>query len=197
MDQPPAGDDTGAVGRPGSWIFLSGDPAVVELPEPTKRPARRGVRGRLAVVAGVLGVVALYVWDDLLLAAPVVAVAGWLGPWASFVIFTAVYGAGSFVLAMIAVRSYERYSSGEPSALARFIEAQTTGRRGRIARRLVEGGKVVGFVVSSIVLGGIATTWLIRYAGRTDRIAAIGAASCAVFGVGFAGTYAGVAALVF
>lgn len=188
-------ESTGEVGRPDSWIFLSGDPAHVEIPDaPT---TNRSTAGRLAAVAAVAGVVVLYIWDDLLLAAPVIAVAGWLGVWPSFVFFSALYGLGSFALAMLAVRGYEKLSNDEDSALAKFIKTQTSGRRGRFARRMVEGGKLIGFVVSSVALGGIATTWLIRYAGRTEGIVKIGLLSCAIFGVGFAGTYAGVAALIF
>lgn len=198
MSEHPLSKHDGDLGRSDSWIFLSSDPASVQIPETTlekKRPRRAS--GPAGVALAVAGVIALYIWDDLLLAAPIIAVAGWAGIWTSFFTFSAIYGLGSFMLAMIAVRSYEKISGDEKSSLARFIEAQTTGRRGKFAHRLIDGGKLIGFTISSIALGGIATTWLIRYAGRTEGLVRIAALSCAIFGIGFAATYTGVAAIVF
>lgn len=153
-------------------------------------------RNPLAVGAAVVGVVALYIWDDLLFAAPVVAATAWLGPWPAFVVTTVVYALGAFGLALGAVRAYERWSQGRPSRLAAWLEAQQRRRRGTWAERLVRSGKVLGFVVASVVIGAIVTTWLIRYSGRTRGLVRVAAASSVIFAVGFCGTYTGVAAVV-
>jgi len=191
----------------------NGDPASIQLP-PSRLADGKSVpksavpksavpksavpkRGLAAGVLAVLGIVVLYIWDDLILAAPIIAVAGWLGAWVSFLIFAGLYGIGSFGLAMLAVRKYEEHSGAKSSRLAKFIEVQTSGRRGRFAHRLVDGGKIAGFVISSVALGAIATTWLIRYAGRTHGITRVAALSSAIFAVTFVAGYAGIAALVF
>ncbi|GEM_PF-2340078 len=150
----------------------------------------------LAVVASAALAAALYVWDDLLLAAPIVALASVWGALTAWAVFATVYGAVSFVLALWAVRAYDRLSGGEPGRLARWLSAQSDGRRGQWGRRLVTGGQAIGFVLASFLLGGIVTTWLTRVL-RPDRPPVLtAAASCAIFGVTFAAQYAGIAALV-
>ena len=197
-DDEPVGSGSNGAEQPASWIFLTDDPASVQLPPSTLDKAKpRRTKANLAVVFAVVGVVFVYVWDDLILAAPIVAVAGWKGPWLAFFVFSTLYGLGSFVIAMIAVRGYESHSDGRESALAKFIQNQMTGRRGRLTRRLVDSGKLVGFVISSIALGAIVTTWLIRYAGRSSGIAKVAASSSLIFGVSFVAGYAGIAALIF
>jgi len=205
------------------WMLGSADPASIQLP-PSRLEANRSAskdavpnktvpnktvpnktvpnktvpnKNLAAGVLAVLGIVVLYIWDDLILAAPIIAVAGWLGAWVSFLIFAGLYGLGSFGLAMLAVRKYDEHSGTRSSKLAKFIEVQTSGRRGRFARRLVDGGKFAGFVISSVVLGAIATTWLIRYAGRSHGITRIAALSSVIFAITFVAGYAGIAALVF
>jgi len=160
-------------------------------------PTPREKAGLVAAVLGVLGVILVYIWDDLIFAAPVIATAGWLGAWPSFLIFSVLYGSGSFLLAMAAVKAYEKWSHGESSRLANWLDHQSHSRRGVWASRLMAGGKVLGFVASSFVLGAIATTWLIRYAGRRENLAGVAAVSSAIFGVTFVGSYAGIAALIF
>lgn len=196
-EQSPAGSDLGTTPSD-EWTHNSGDPASVQLPPSRLATSKTKPKTNVAAAAlAVVGIVVLYIWDDLVLAAPIIAVAGWLGAWVSFLIFTGLYGLGSFGLAMLAVAKYDEHSKNTTSRLAKFIEVQTSGRRGRFARRLVDGGKVVGFVVSSVALGAIATTWLIRYAGRARGITQVAALSSAIFAVSFVGGYAGIAALVF
>ncbi len=177
------------------------DPDRVPTPEGSTEshrvPSSREKAGLVAAVLGVLGVILVYIWDDLIFAAPVIATAGWLGAWPAFLIFSVVYGVGSFLLAMAAVKAYEKWSHGESSRLANWLDHQSHSRRGVWATRLMAGGKVLGFVASSFVLGAIATTWLIRYAGRRENMAGVAAVSSAIFGITFVGSYAGVAALIF
>jgi hypothetical protein len=156
--------------------------------------ARVRTRAALPAFAGALATAALYVWDDLLFAAPIVAVTAAAGPWIAFAVFSCVYALGSFALAMLAVRAYEHLSGGEPSRMARWLERSAGGRRSRLARRLLATGKLVGFVVCSFLLGGILTTWLIRYSGRNRAIVAVAGWSSAIFGVTFTAFYVGVGA---
>jgi len=192
----PAGDDLGTA-PPEQWMSGDGDPASVQLPPSKFDGASKPKKNVVVAIAAVAGIAVLYIWDDLILAAPIIAVAGWLGAWVSFLIFSTLYGLGSFVLAMLAVSKYEQRSANRSSRLAKFIEVQTSGRRGRFASRLIDGGKVAGFVISSIALGAIVTTWLIRYAGRTEAMTRVAALSSLIFGLSFVAGYAGIAALIF
>lgn len=153
-------------------------------------------RGPVALVAAALAVAALYLWDDLIFAAPIVATAAWAGPVVAFVVFTPLYGLGSWMIALAAVRAYERSSDGRPSRLAAWLEHQRARPRSGWARRLLDSGRLLGFVVASFLIGGILTTWFLRYGGRRDGIARLSAWSSGIFAVTFVGMYSGLAALV-
>ena len=150
-----------------------------------------------AALAGVgaCGVVVLYVWDDLLWAAPIGALVHLVGAFVAFAIFAALYGAGSYVIAMWGVRAYERRAQ-EPSRLAGWVARAGEARRGRWGERLLRAGGKVGFLVSSFALGGVLTTWLLRYAGVDRGIARVAALSSLVFALTFVGFYAGLFGLV-
>ncbi|KAA0233188.1 MAG: hypothetical protein EDR02_14785 [Actinobacteria bacterium] len=173
--------------------------ARVELADDSD-PADLEVGRFQAVLIGVAGVgvaVALYVWDDVFFAAPIGAASGLWNPWAAFLVFASVYALGSFLIAVVGVRAIDRVVGDEPTRLQQWLESSHVKRRRKIGDRFLETGKVVGFVISSIVLGGILTTLIVRMSGRRDRMLAIAAASCLIFGIGFAATYAGVFALIF
>jgi hypothetical protein len=164
----------------------------------TDHPAGRTRQWQtLPGLAAVASVVVLYIWDDALLAAPVVAVTGLASPLAAFGIFTILYSVGSYILAMLAVRAYDRRTVGESSRLADWLARQERRPRTAWARRLLDSGKVVGFIASSFALGGIVTTWLIRYGGRREGIDRIAAMSCLVFGITFTAMYTGIAQAAF
>jgi hypothetical protein len=171
-------------------------PASVALAQPLVEGHRSRWLAGSAIVT-VVSVVILYIWDDALLAAPIIAVTGLAGPWVAFVTFSLVYGLVSYALALLAVRAYDRRASGRPSRLAAWLNTQGDKRRTAWAKRFLDSGKVAGFVISSFALGGIVTTWLIRYGGRRDGIERIAALSCAIFGVTFTGMYTGLAQAVF
>lgn len=171
-------------------------PASVALAQPLVEGRRSRWLVGPAIVAAV-SVVILYIWDDALLAAPIIAVTGVAGPWVAFATFSVVYGLASYGLALLAVRAYDRRAAGRPSRLADWLNRQGDKRRTVLAKRFLDSGKVVGFVISSFALGGIITTWLIRYSGRREGIERIAALSCAIFGVTFVGMYAGLAQVVF
>ena len=153
----------------------------------------RSARGLLAGLAAGAAVVALYVWDDLILAAPVVAANRAWGTWPTMVAFTLLYGVGSFVIALLVVRISERHRHEHepPGRISRWLEKQADQRRGVWGRRLVATGSVLAFVVSSVVVGGILTTWLVWLAGRRDHIVATAAVSSFIFGLMFTATYTG------
>jgi hypothetical protein len=160
----------------------------------TDHPAgRAGRRVTLPGLAAMVSVVILYIWDDVLLATPVVAATGLAGPLAAFGIFTILYSIGSYVLAVLAVRAYDRRAIGRSSRLADWLTQQGEKPRTAWARRLLDSGKVVGFIASSFALGGIITTWLIRYGGRREGIERIAALSSLVFGITFTAMYTGIA----
>jgi len=154
-------------------------------------------RGPLRVALAAVLVVAVYIWDDVLFAAPIVAGVAAFGVWPAFVLFSVVYALGSYVIALWAVRAYDRASEGRPSRLASWLQRQQQRDRGRWGRRLLESGKLLGFVASSFLVGGILTTWFIRYSGRREGIRRIAAFSCAIFGVTFTAMYVGVGRLLF
>jgi hypothetical protein len=158
------------------------------------RAVAGGPRSITAVFSGIaagVSVAVLYIWDDVLLAGPIVAVTGLAGPITAFALFASVYALASFVLAMAGVRAYERWTRGAPSRFARWLTRQREARRATWARRLLDSGKVAGFVASSFLLGGIMTTFLIRYGGRRDGIERIALLSSVIFGVTFTAAYAG------
>jgi hypothetical protein len=151
----------------------------------------------LSAVAAALSVVALYVWDDALLSGPVIAMTGLVGPLPSFALFATVYTVASFFLALLGVRAYDRWTTGQPSRFARWLTRQREARRAVWSQRLLDSGKAIGFVVSSFLLGGVVTTFLIRYGGRRDGIEAVALGSSLVFGVMFTAVYTGLAQAAF
>jgi hypothetical protein len=168
---------------------------VVGVEQITVTAASRNVSAAAVAGVGACGAVALYVWDDVLWAAPIGAAVHLTGALAAFAVFAALYGAGSYAIAMWGVRAYERRGVG-PSRLADWVARARDARRGRWGERLLRTGRTAGFLVSSVALGGILTTWLLRYAGVEEGIARLAAASSAVFGLTFAGFYAGLFGLI-
>jgi len=153
-------------------------------------PRRRAPRG-LALVAGALAAVAIYLWDDLLFAAPVVGLARVLGTGLGFVVGSALYFAGSTVISLLALRAYDR-ASPRAGRLSAFVERHSHAPGRRWVANLTTGGSIVGFVLSSVVLGGIVTTLLLRHAGMRIRIEAVAITSSAIFAVTFVGFYSGI-----
>lgn len=158
-------------------------------------PARR--RGWLVAAGAAAVVVALYVWDDVVVSAPIIAVSAWLGPGLAFLVMTPLFFVISSALALAAVRAHDRATAGRPSRLETWLEHQVDGRRQGLARRLLRAGGAMGFVLSSILLGGTVTTWLLRYGGRRDGLATVAYASSAINAVTFVGMYSGLVSLLF
>ena len=162
---------------------------------------RRSVRSvwRVLVIAVVIVVgVAL---DEAIVSAPVIATTAWAGPLPAFVAFVTLYGVAGFFVALVVVRAYERRLGGRHGRLQMWIESRmerrSETRRARWASRLLKTGSLVSFAVSSILLGGILTTWLVRSAGRSRGIVGVAAASTVLWAVPFVGMYCGLARAVF
>jgi hypothetical protein len=161
----------------------------------TATVASRSFSAAAVAVVGASGAVVLYIWDDLLWAAPIAALVHLVGAFVAFAIFAALYGAGSYVIAMWGVRAYERRAT-RPSRMAGWVAHAGDARRGRWGERLLRTGRAAGFLFSSFALGGILTTWLLRYAGVECGIARLAALSSAVFALTFVGFYTGLFELI-
>ena len=98
---------------------------------------------------------------------------------------------------LLAVRAYDRASAGQPSGVERWLSRQAESSTGRSGQRLIRTTSSVGFVLASVVIGGILTTWLIRVGGRRQGLTRIAALSSALFAMGFVGLYTGVFGLIF
>jgi len=182
---------------PGARPSRDGDHDGAPEAGPAEPAPTRAARRVAVTVLGTAAVVALYLWDDALLAAPVIAMTGLAGAGAAIAVLGPLYALGSFGLAMLAVRAYNRQAAGHPSRLAARLSAHHVTRRSGLARRLLDSGRVLGFVAASFLLGAILTTWLVRYAGRREGIERVALLSSLVFGLGFTAFYTGIAEAVF
>lgn len=133
----------------------------------------------------------LYLWDDVFWAVPVIEASRRFGPALAFVTFAVLYGGGSFVASLWVVRLHDAWSSGRPSRLAAWFDRQERRGRARRSVRMLAAGRTVGFVLSSWLLGGIATTWLLLHLGRRQNITSRAALASAIFAVTFVGSYVG------
>lgn len=167
--------------------------SVLDVTDPVVAARRRG--WLFAVGAGAV-VVALYVWDDVVVSAPILAVSAWIGPGAAFLVTTPLFFVISSALALAAVRAHDKATAGRPSRLEAWMQHQVEGRRQGLARRLVLAGGAVGFVASSILLGGTVTTWLLRYGGRREGLTSVAYTSSAINAVTFVGMYSGLFSLL-
>jgi hypothetical protein len=61
-----------------------------------------------------------------------------------------------------------------------------------LAGPLAQGGRVIGFVLGSVLVGGVLMTWFLRYSGRREGLVGLAAMSSTIFGVTFTATYAGI-----
>lgn len=146
----------------------------------------------------IVGTSAIYlIWDESILAAPVVAASAWLGMWLAFASFSLLYGVAGFVLTQLLVRSYRRRLGTDKSRLQCWVAAKSDSRFRRWARGLLLNSGSIGFCMSSFALGPLATTWLAvssgKVRGESTRVAA---ASSAIFAVTFVTPYCGLGRLI-
>ncbi len=156
-----------------------------------------GGRRMLNYGFGAVAAVALFIWDETLLVAPVLACTKLMGAGLAFLFLAPIYFLVSFGGALLAVRAYERASAGEPSGLERWLRRQAESSTGRSGQRLMRTTSGIGFVAASVILGGILTTWLVRVGGRRDGLTPLAAVSSLLFAVGFVGLYSGAIGFIF
>lgn len=149
-------------------------------------------RSPFALIAGGVAAAALYLWDDLFWAAPILFASRRFGAFTAFVVFSLFYGVGSFVVGLLVVHIYDIWSRGRPSRLADWLTRQEMRERTAWSQRMLTSGQAFGFVLCSWALGSIMTTWLLAYSGRREGIVRLSALSSAIFAVTFVGFYTGI-----
>ena len=78
---------------------------VGALLTPTTVVAANGPVARwLSAIGAAFAVLAFYVWDDALLAAPIIAMTGLVGPAAAFAVLASVFTLVSFLLSMVGLQ---------------------------------------------------------------------------------------------
>ncbi len=133
--------------------------------------------------------VVAYIWDDALLAGPVVAVTSRWGAWKAFLTMTPLYFVASLAITLVLLRVV-RTPHG-PSRWALWVDHQADRPGRRWVRRAAQTGSVIGFVVSSVFLGGIVTTMLFKHVNPQVRPDVLAIVSCALFAVAFVSLYSG------
>lgn len=129
-------------------------------------------------------------------AAPVVATTAWRGGGLAFGLFVPLYFALGYGAALVVIRR-ARTSTTSVGWLERWLSEGSERRYLQRVRRLVQAGTFVGFVLSSMLFGGIVTTWLLLQLGRRRHIRRDAMASSLIFSIWLVGFYAGIASLIF
>jgi hypothetical protein len=128
-------------------------------------------------------------------AAPIVATTAWRGAGVAFALFTPLYFALGYGASMVVVRRSK--TSATTGWFERWLSEGAERRYLRRVRRLVQAGTMIGFILSSMLFGGIVTTWLLLQLGRRRHIRRDAMTSSLIFAIGFVGFYAGIASLIF
>jgi hypothetical protein len=153
-----------------------------------RRSRRQWILASLTLLLSVL--LAEPVW-----AAPVVATTAWRGGTFAFALFFPLYVAIGYGASLLIIhRAVTRNAAGR---IERWLSAEADRRHLRRIRRLVQAGTFFGFVLSSVFLGAIVTTWLLMQFGGRRHIRRDAIASSVFFSTFFVGFYAGVASLIF
>ncbi len=160
--------------------------------------------GTLIAAVALIGLAAKFLLlylTDIVFAPPIVAVAAWLGPVPSFMIFVPVYAVASYWLAMLAVRGIDHRADGWlVRRLTSLVASERRDDTGRAIQRWWSRGPLMrgfGFLVSGILLGGILTTGMWRFRRPRAPLAEmrrVALFTSATFGVSFVALYAFVGA---
>jgi hypothetical protein len=170
------------------------DGAPTLTPAPTQlvgTPARSWPRRVLAALGIIVGIVI----TEPLFAAPVIAMAAWAGGLRTFLVLVPIYFVGSLALSLLVIARSARQSPA--GRLERLLTAEVDRSYLRRIRRLVQAGRVLGFVLASMFLGSVATTWLLIQLEQTAHLRRSAAVSSVLFALYFVGFYAGLTALLF
>lgn len=164
----------------------------------TQQVVKNRKKGLAMIVVGALGSVAIYVWDDLLFAAPVVGFAAAKGSWLAFAVFVPLYIAWSLPVSLLGVKAYNMYSEGKPpSKLALWLENEAEGGKHKFTRKLLSAGSKIGFVFSCFAIGAVVTTFFIRYSGKKEGMPRVAILASITFSVTYVGFYAGLFKVIF
>ncbi len=144
---------------------------------------------------GVLAIIGLYIWDDALFAAPVIGAVALWGPLMGWLVCSVVYSAGSLAVSLLLVRPRERPRQGRSQTITRWVTGTTDRRSAAWMRGALASGAVLGFIASSVLLGGIATTWLTHRLVPDRPVTSTAVAACSIFGFTFCALYSGVASI--
>jgi hypothetical protein len=174
---------------------LDGDQATGEdrsTAPPPRSAARRVARGVVLVLAAIVATI----FDEAIFSTPIVLATGAFGAGTASVAFFVLYSIGGAVVSIVIARRYDRRLAGGPGRLERWLAMPEDDRRVQWARRLLDRGGFLAFLVSSVLLGPIVTTLLVRAMRRDQGLRAVGTSSSVLWAAGFVATYAGIAQLV-
>lgn len=148
------------------------------------------------MVVLVVAAVVATIFDEAIFSTPIVLATRTYGAGTASVAFVLLYSVGGAVVTLLIARTYDRRLSGGPGRIERWLTMSHDDRRVRWVRRLFDRGGVLAFVVSSVLLGPIVTTLLVRAMRRDQALPPVGMSSSVIWAVTFVTTYAGIAGLV-
>ena len=144
-----------------------------------------------------VGAIVATIFDEAIFSTPIVLATRAYGAGTASVAFFVLYSAGGSLVSIVVARGYDRRLSGGPGRLERWFTMSEDDRRVRWVRGLLDRGGVLAFVVSSVFLGPIVTTLLVRAMRRDQTLTTVGVTSSVIWAGGFVATYAGIAQLFF
>lgn len=159
---------------------------------PQRSVARRVARTTAIVVAAIVATI----FDEAIFSTPIVATTAAIGAVPAALGFFVLYGVGGAVVSVVVARRYDRRLDGGPGRLERWLTLPDDDRRVRWVGRLLDRGSALAFVVSSVLLGPIVTTLLVRSMRRDQALRTLASTSSIVWAAGFVATYAGIAQLI-
>lgn len=176
--------------------MLEGDRSTEEGGTAPSPPQRSAPHRAARMVAVVVAAVVATIFDEAIFSTPIVLATRSHGAGTASAAFMVLYSVGGAVVALLIARSYDRRLSGGPGRIERWLTLSHDDRRVRWVRRLLDRGGAVAFVTSSVLLGPIVTTLLVRAVRRDQALPSIGVSSSVIWAVTFVATYAGIAGLV-
>lgn len=161
---------------------------------------RRQVKTKKAALttAAVAAGVALFIFDELLFGAPVLAVTKWIGAWPAFLALVPIYFAFDFMLGTLTLEGVKRWqASGRQNKWSKKFSETRDTNVGKFSYWLVVSGGTVGFIVCSFLGTALLTMPIIYLLGRRQNLRVLTALSAAIYALTFVGQYAGIGALLF
>lgn len=174
--------------------MVDADPVTEEVRAPAS--PEWGVRRVARTVALVAAAIVATIFDEAIFSTPIVLATGAFGAGAAAVAFFVLYSVGGAVVSIVIARRYDRRLGGGPGRLERWLAMPEDDRRVQWARRLLLRGGLAAFAISSVLLGPIVTTLLLRAMRRDQGLRVVGVSSSVLWAAGFVATYAGIAHLV-